>query len=1061
MKSIVSLFVKYPFYGKAFILFIGLIGLVSMSRMNMSSFPVVESRKVSVSVSYQGATPKEMEEGVVTLIENSLRGIPGIKEHSSMSRENFASVSVVILNSYEVNQVLYDIKNAVDAISNFPVGAERPVVSKGRTTTPAMFLTLQAKHNDKLMLNKEAQKIEDDMRAFPEISNISVFGLPTRIEMSVEINETQLEKYGLTLDFVRSVIAGNNIDIYGGLIRNPKEQIQINFRSRSLDEEDIENIVVLASNDGTIVRVSDIGTVTKKFEDVASSSYMEGDQNVMMMVSNLKEENLALTNEFLLDYIEDYNATHTETRLMVLMDFMDLLDGQLNILYGNGIMGVILVILALSLFLSFKTSLWVAWGLPMSFLGMFFVANLLGVSMNMISLFGMILIIGILVDDGIVVGENIYSYYERGYSPRVAAIKGTLEVLPAVIVSVLTTIIAFMPIIFVQGDLEMMYEMAVVVILCLIFSVIESVFVLPSHLASEKVLRTAPKNSVYGKVRASFDKAIKYLCFKLYAPFLKWTLNNKLIVFASITALFILTIGLVQGGRISVTMTPQVNDSFFTIDVAMKPGTPKETTLKLLDYITAKVREADSVLIEKHNEESFIVSTSQVTGNAFNSNESGEHAGVIYVMLRGLDKSKIGSNEIKKVIAKQIGELPTAYKFAVGASSRFGAPVSISLFCDNNETLVAASSMLKEELANISSLYNIMDNNQLGSQEIRLRLLPEAYALGFTPSAIMSQVRAAFYGTLAQRIQEGRNEVWFYVRYPRDARTNTADLENLKIRNANGEYPLYQLCELSLDRSVTKINHFNGKKEITVEANMIDPNESVTPVLTTVTDDIIPKVLAKYPDVTYMHQGQVKDTAENMEVIGIYFGAAFVLITLILMVYFRSFVQGLLVLSIVPLSFIAAIWGHWIENTPLSMMSIWGMVALSGTIINNAVVFLSRYNDCLRDGMTVDEAIINTGHSRFRPIVLTSMTTTMGLFPLIRETSSDATMIIPMAISLGYGILIGTIFILAVFPTLIKASNILAIGMAKLKGEKNVTPESVEIAVRDQKVDKLVNESMD
>ena len=1060
MEKVVSLFVKYPFYGKVFILFFALFGLFSMNIMNKSSFPVVESRRISVSVSYQGATPKEMEEGVVTLVENSLRGIPGIKEHSSVSRENFASVMVVIENSYDVDKVLYDIKNAIDGISNFPAGSERPIVSKSRTTTPAMFISVKAKHNDKLALNQEVQRIEDDLRVSSEISNISTHGLPKRIEMSIEINEDKLEEHGITLDFVRNIIASNNIDLYGGVIRNPNEQIQINIRNRSLNEESIENIVVLASEGGSLVRIKDLGTVTKMFEDVAGASYMDGDQNVMMMISNLKEENLQKTSKFINDYIEKYNATHTETQISVLMDFMDLLDGQLNILYGNGLSGVILVILALSLFLSFRTSLWVAWGLPMSFLGMFLVANMLGVSMNMISLFGMILIIGILVDDGIVVSENVYTYYEKGYDPKVAAIKGTMEVLPAVFVSVLTTIIAFAPILFVQGSLEMMYEMAVVVILCLIFSVIESVFILPSHIASDKVLRTASKDNIYGKIRSYFDRGIKYLCNKMYSPFLDWTLKNKAIIYAGTLALFITTIGLMAGGRIAVTFVPQVNEQYFTIDVALKPGTPKEITSEILKGITISALKADSILMKDHNEESFVESVSYVTGNAFSGNESGEHSGQVYVMLRNLDKSTIGSDQIKRAIAKEVGEIPTVYKLAVGASSRFGAPVSISLFSRNDSVLTASSNMLKDELAQISSLYNIMDNNQIGAQEVRIRLRPEAYALGFTPNTIMSQIRSGFYGSLAQRIQDGRNEVWFYVRYPRDARTNTSDLENLKIRNERGEYPLYQLCEFYLDRSATKINHFDGKKEITVEANMIDPTESVTPILSKVNDEVIPRILAKYPDVSYMHQGQVKDTEENAQVILTYFGAAFAIITLILMVYFRSFIQGILVLSIVPLSFIAAILGHWIEDVPVSMMSIWGMVALSGTIINNAVVFLSRYNDCLREGMSVHESIVETGRSRFRPIILTSLTTTLGLFPLIRETSSDATMVIPMAISLGYGILLGTIFILAIFPTLIKSSNVLAIWAAKIKGEKNITPESVEVAIRDQKVDLMLKENL-
>lgn len=1057
MKKILSLFVKYPFYAKAFIIVFSLFGIFAMATMNKASLPVVESKTISVSVTYQGATPKEMEEGVVTLIENSLRGIPGIKEHSSISRENYASVTIIVKNSYDVDKVLYDIKNGVDAISNFPVGAERPVVSKGRTTTPAAFLTLRAKYTDQLKLNDEAIRVEDELRMSPDISNISVFGLPTRVEMSVEIKESQLEKYGITLDQVRSVIANNNLDIYGGIIRNPNEQIQINLRNRSLNPVDIENLVVIASNDGSFVRIKDIAVVEKKFEDVAASSSIEGDQNVMMMISNLKEENLANTTKFINDYIENYNKTHTDTQIDVLMDFMELLDGQLNILYGNGIMGIILVIAALSLFLSFRTSLWVAWGLPMSFLGMFVVGSLLGISMNMISLFGMILIIGILVDDGIVISENIYTRFEKGETPKVAAIKGTLEVLPAVFISVITTMVAFAPILFVQGSLEMMYEMAIVVILCLLFSLIESVFILPSHLAHKKVLKTPSEKSWYGKIRKLFDNGIKYACDKVYAPFLEWTLKSKVVIMACTFALFVLVISLFAGGRVGFTFIPQINESYFTIDLALKPGTSKEVTLTILDYINKRTKEADSVLISKYKEESFLKSLNTVTGSSFNGIESGEHAGQIYVMLRNLDKSKIGSEEIKKTIAEKIGDIPSAYKFAVGASSRFGAPVSVSLFSRDDSVLVASSTMLKDELSKMSSLYNILDNNQIGSQEVRIRLKPNAYALGFTPNAVMSQIRSAFYGSLAQRIQDGRKEVWFYVRYPRDSRTNTTDLENLKLRSSDGgEYPLYEICELYLERSVTKINHYNGQKEIRVDANMIDPNESVTPILEKVSLEILPKIMEKYPSVSYLYQGQIKDSTENTGVIAIYFGVAFIIIALILMIYFRSFLQGFLVLSIIPLSFLAAILGHYIENIPVSMMSIWGMIALSGTIINNAVVFLSRYNDCLKEGLSVHESIIETGKSRFRPIILTSLTTTLGLFPLIRETSSDATMIIPMAVSLGYGILLGTIFILAVFPTYIKLANLYSIFWAKLMGKKDVTPENVEVAVIDKEIDERV-----
>ena len=1061
MKKLLSLFVKYPFYGKVFILMLVLFGTVSMLSMRKSYFPVVESKVITVSVTYQGATPKEMEEGVVSLMENAIRGIVGIKEHSSVSQENMAVLTVVIKSGYNVDRVLYDVKNAIDAISNFPQGAERPVVSKQKTITPAVFVSLSAKNGDLIEMRNEAVAIEDEFMATGLISQIEQDGLPRRIEMSVEVDEVALTEYHLTLDRVKTAISEYNRDIYGGIIRNNSEHIKINIRNRSVDPEDIEEIVVFASPGGVEVKVKDIAKVVLRFEDVPNGWYRNKERAVMLRISTLKEEDLQKVSEYIEAYVEEYNANNVNMKLTIVRDFLDILEGQLGILYSNGVQGILLVILCLSLFLNFRISLWVAWGIPASFLGMFVAASLLGITLNVISLFGMILIIGILVDDGIVIGENIYTYRERGYSPQVAAIKGTMDVLPAVLVSVATTIIAFTPLLFIEGGLEMMFEMAVVVIACLVFSVLEGMFVLPGHLASEKVLSLEKKRSWYNIVREKFEEGMAYVCNKVYIPYLRWSIGKQVIVLASVLAMFIITLGLYYGGRLHFTFFPPTNDDNFSIDIALKPGTTTEVVLDELRYIEEEVAKVDSMLAKKYMEPLFVENFTRITGSAFSRNEQGEHAGMVRVFLRRLDRSKVSSDMIKKAIADNLKNMPLAYKFAIGASTRFGAPVSISLFNRDGEVLLKATERLKKELNEMEALYNVIDNNQLGTREVHLKLKPLAYTLDLTAQKVMNQVRAAFYGTLAQRIQEGRNEIWFYIRYPESNSKNMGDLEDLMIRTANGgEYPLYELCDFHIVRGVTKINHFNGSREIRIDAFMLNPQESVLPILEEVSNKIMPELMETYPNLTYMYQGQLKDSTESMESIALMFGVAFALMMLILIIYFRSFLQGFLIILMVPIATMAAVWGHLIEGVIFSMISIWGMVALSGTIINNAVVFMARYNGLLVSGMTVADALIEAGRSRFRPIVLTSVTTIMGLFPLINETSSDAAFVKPMAISLGYGILIGTIFILAIFPALIKAANTFSLFKARLMGDTEATAESVENAVNDILVERRVQQEL-
>ncbi len=1062
MRKILSTFVKYPFYGKVVIAILLLIGGYSLLTMKKSSFPITESHTITISVTYQGATPKEMEEGVTTLIENAIRGTVGIKEFTSISRENSAVVTITTLSEYDVDEVMTEVKNVVDGISNFPVNAERPVVSKRRTTTIAMFLGLSSESDDLIELKTEAQRIEDDFLASGIISQITIMGYPSKMEMAVEIDEAMLQRYGLSINDIQNAISANNNDVMGGTVKGSREEILIVSRQRSIDPDDIENIVVKATPDGANIRVKDVASVALQFEEVQRGNYINQDRNVVIMIDKLASEDLEAISDYIHEYMDEYNATHQSTEMYILHDFLSNLKGQLGILYSNGLLGMILVVVSLSLFLSFRLSLWVSWGIPASFLGMFMVANLMGITINIISVFGMILIIGILVDDGIVIGENIFSHFEKGKSPRRSAIDGTMEVLPAVFVSVATTIIAFMPLFFIEGNLEMMYEMGLVVVLCLLFSLLEGMFVLPGHLASPKVLRENKKNGLYARLRRALDKGIFYFRDRLYLPFLKWILHHRWISLGIVTASFILTIGLIGGGRIGFTFFPRTTMDNFVIDLVMKPGVKEEVVLEKLFDIEESILEVNEELMEAYNDSiPFINYTQAYTGSAFNGTENGTNAGGIRVFLRRMDRSPVDDQIIKRAIAEKVGTIPEAYKFTIGASDRFGAPVSFSMQSYDMEELEAAKTEFETELAKLSSLYNIMDNSQLGNQEIRITLKPKAYTLGLTQSSLMNQVRQAFYGGLSQRMQEGKDEIWVYVRYPLENRETIGQLDKMLIETPMGNYPLSEVADYTMERGLTAINRYNGQREIRVDAYMLDPNEPVPPILDEVEATIIPMIQEKYDNVKFVAQGQQKDTNEEMESIMKYYSIAFIIIVLIIMIYFRSAIQGLMIIFMIPLGLLGAVWGHGIEGATLSLMSIWGMVALSGTIINDAVVLLDKYNRDLKRGFKVNEAILNAAQKRFRPILLTTITTTVGLFPLIKEVSSDAQFIIPMAVALAYGILFGTFFILTVFPVLIQMANSLQVKWKKLIHGGDVTPEEVERAVKDQQVELALSQAME
>lgn len=1044
-----------------FILILILIGGISVMNMRKATFPMTESETINVSVSYPGATPKEMEEGVASLVENAIRGIPGIKEFSSKSMENVAILTITANSNYDMDELLSDVKNAVDGISNFPASAEKPIVSKLRNKDMALFMSLVSETDDLHVLNNEANRIEDDLLATGFISQINIYGIPATMELVVEIDEQKLRTYSLDINTVKNAITSNNVDIHGGTIKNPREEIKIISRERSVDPEDIEKIVIRTNTDGKVLTVGDLANVKLSFSETPNSSYVNGNRSATFMIQKLMNEDLEQISDYIHEYVKEYNETNEDSSLQIDHDFLENIDSQLSTLVQNGILGIILIIILLSLLLNFRLSMWVAWGIPASFLGMFIIAVIGGVTINMISLFGMILIIGILVDDGVVIGENIFTHYEMGKSPRRAAIDGTMEVLPAVFTSLITTMIAFLPLFFIEGNLKMMSDMAFVVIAVLAVSMFEAFFVLPGHLAKKRILRPQNTKTLYGKIKQFSERLINDMKNRIYIPLLNKILKYKLISISIISSLVIITGGLFMSGKIGFVFFPGQPADMFNIDLALKPGTNENITKEKLFMIEEKVWEVNDSLMKEYGDTiSYVSSTSVNIGSSFSGAESGTNAGTIRVMLNSLAKTEISDDIIKQGIKEKTGHIPEAYKFAVGASNRFGAPVSISLLGYDSDELAAAQAEFEDELAKISSLYNITNNSQLGSQEIKIELKPEAYILGLDNATLMQQVRAGFYGSLAQRMQEGKNEIWVYVRYPKENRESVGQLEKMMINTQKGSYPLEALADISTERSLNTINRYNGRREVRVDAYMKDQSENVTPILTEVEDQILPEILKKYSGVTYLKQGQQKDSAEQMGSLTLYFGIAFLIIVLIIMIYFKSFSQGFMVLIMVPLGILGAIWGHAIHGQPVSMMSMWGFVALSGTIINDAIVFIAKYNQNMVKGLKLKDAIIDAAKSRFRPIILTTVTTFVGLMPLILANSPDTRFLIPMSIALAYGILFGTMFILLILPVVLMGGNKLKLSVKRLFGNKEATPESVEVAVINNKIDQVLQDSM-
>ena len=650
MRKLVERFVEYPIYANLIIAFVVLAGVVSLMSMKKAFFPETTSRIINITVFYPGASPVEMEEGVTSRLEEAVRGLIGIKEINSTSVENSSVVTIETTGEYPIDEVLMEVKNAVDGISSLPSAAERPIVSKRRSRSGALFMNLVARDDsdiDLMTLKEYGQRIEEDLMRSGVMSQVNLSGFPTP-EISVEVKEEELLRYNITISEIIRAIQLNNQDISGGQIKSDEEELLIRLRSRSTNPNEIGNIIIRGAEDGSFIRIRDIAEVKKKFADTSSKSWLNGKNSVSISVSKLPEEDLEDITIFAQQYVEEFNEENPGVKLELSFSFLEILNSRLDLLIKNGVIGLVLVILVLSMFLNVRLSLWVSWGIPFSFLAMFIYANLIGITINMISLFGMILVIGILVDDGIVIAENIYLHFEKGKTPMQAAVDGTMEVYPAVLTSVATTIIAFSPLLLLQGTrMEMMFHMAIVVVASLFFSLFEAFFVLPAHLSSEKILRRKSLENKKRGIKKYFERFIVWLRDDIYNYALIWLLRWRHAVIGVPIALFLVTFGLLNGGFIKTTFFPMVDFDSFQVNIAFTPGDGEKQTKIYLDNFEKVVWEVNDELVEELNlDEDIIDLVSKSIGSSFSGQEIGSHAGNLNIYPINLEGIKISGHEI-------------------------------------------------------------------------------------------------------------------------------------------------------------------------------------------------------------------------------------------------------------------------------------------------------------------------------------------------------------------------------------------------------------------------------
>jgi multidrug efflux pump subunit AcrB len=1037
-----------------------LFGVITMTRLNREMFPSVVLDQVQVSVVYPGASALEVEQGILLKLDDAIEGIPEIDEVLSSAQDNFARMTIVLDSDANLQERLQEIKTAVDGIIGLPVDAEQPVVASVRRTSPVITMLLYG-DTDLEALRQEANRVKDELLELPAVSLVSVGGVPER-EISIEASEGAMQRWGISFDEISKRVRETSLDRSGGSLKTPDEELKIRVYGRKYTADEFSRIPLRVMQDGTVLYLEDVAEVREDWVDSPNFSWFNSKPSVQITVSKTDAEDSMTIVKDIRHWLDvNESALPTGCEIEILRDSTIALKQRIALMLKNGFLGLILVAFTLTIFLNLRLSFWVAMGIPISYAGMFFLFGFTPATINVISLFGMILVLGIVVDDAIVVGENIFQHVEKGVPPEKAALRGTMEVLPAVTASVSTTIIAFIPFFYIEGRMGMfIWQMALAVILALIISLFECLFILPPHLAHTKAL-SKKALSQPSKLRRKLDGWIHTLIHGFY----KRTLNKLLdIHWVTVTlglAIMLLTFGAIKGGHVPFTFFPRIDVDDVRIQVEMTAGTREARTLEVLRAV-----EASALALRPQLQKSQLDGQQVLESTSISLGPGSEKGTITLKLLTSEDRDQ-PAQAVTRMVKKTLPHFPDIEEVSAGAMGRhFGSPVAIRLQGRDIEALDRAADDLIDELKGYDALTDVEDDRASGKRELRLRLTREGEALGLSLGEASRQIRQAFYGQEILRFQRERDEIRVWTRLREEDRSSVEELKRLQLRTPSGALvPFSSVLNMEMGRGLVEIKRFDGKRVVGVTADVDNMDPEAKKIIGTLKESVVPELMKRHPNVQVAWGGEQDQQSKSTGSMKYYFPMALLLIGFILIMVFRSISQMMIVLSMIPLGLVGAILGHLVLGKSLTILSIFGLVGLSGIVINDSLVFVDRINRELKNGLSVRESVIQAGMKRFRPILLTTFTTVAGMLPIILETSRQAQFLIPMAITVSFGLLFGTMLTVYILPAQFLVINDLRCAYAsyknRLAGEYvqgkpllghedrfKVTPESVEPAIR-------------
>ncbi len=1012
-------------------------GVLTLGTIKLEVFPEMSSDMITVTIPYPGAAPEEVEKGVCIKVEEAVQDVEGIRKVMSKASEGVGTVTIEVKPDYDGQKLLDEIKSRVDGIDSFPEETEKPVVRELLLRREVINLAISG-DADERTLKQLGERIRDELLELPEITQVTLSNT-REYEISIELSEESLQRYNLTFDEVARAVKMSSIDLPGGVIKTPAGEILLRTQGQAYQGHEFEQIVLRSFPDGSRLLIGDVAKVVDGFADTDQFARFDGQKAVLIKVFRVGDESALAISEAVKKYIADNSHRVPEgITLTAWQDDARILRSRLELMIRNGRAGFILVFLSLALFLKLRLAGWVSLGLVVSFFGAFWLMPMFGVSINLISLFAFIVVLGIVVDDAIVVGENVHTHLEKTGNPMLAAIRGTQQVAVPVVFAVLTTIAAFAPLLNIPGTMgKFMRVIPIVVISTLVFSLIESLFILPSHLAHShnKSHESAYKLIRYWKTfQLRFADGLKSFANNTYKRHLELALHWRYTTISIGIATLFLALGLIFGGWLKFFFFPKVDADNVIALVTMPQGTSAEVTAQAITHLEAsaeKLRrelEAESGengqgifrhILTSVGEQPFRQRQSQRPGNltaSFNAANLGE----VNIELAPSEERDISSSEIAQRWRELTGPIPDAVELVFSSTLlSTGEPINIQLKGLDHDQLTEVARRLKRKLAEYSGVFDIADSYRAGKQEIHLSITPEAQALGLTLADLGRQVRQAFYGEEAQRIQRGRDEVRVMVRFPQSMRRSLADLEKMRIRLPNGiEVPFAVAARAEISRGFSSIDRTDRRRTITVTAD-VDPDVAVpNEIISDITGSFLPELLKDFPSVSYSLEGQQREQGDSIA--GLIRGFMFALLAIyvLLAIPFRSYIQPLIVMSAIPFGIVGAVFGHVIMGIDLTILSGFGIVALTGVVVNDSLVMVDFINKARAGGQPLAHAIRDAGVARFRPILLTSLTTFLGLTPLLLEKSLQAQFLIPMAVSLGFGVLFATAITLILIPVL-------------------------------------------